>query len=85
MRITIKSLELRTVSGTSDRGKWEFFVQQGLVHIGDETRRVDLRADKGVPYPVGVYEVSDDSWTTNDRNQLALGRDGVKLKPVAKV
>jgi len=84
IRINIKSTELETKNGTSKASGKAYSIreQTGYAMMGEEIRKVtiSLERDQGY-YPVGLYELLDSSFTTNNFGQLVVGR--LHLKPLA--
>lgn len=81
MRVQIKSADVVARSGVSSKGKpYTLNEQTAWVSFSDgQVRKFKLVVDHA--YPVGDYEVSDDSYTVDRFDNLGLAR--VKLVPVA--
>jgi hypothetical protein len=83
IKVTIKSADFDTKSGTSKRGQpYSIREQTGFAQLGDETRKltISLKQHQEV-YAPGVYLLDDSSFTTDQYGQLTVGR--LVLKAVA--
>jgi hypothetical protein len=82
IKITFKSQDFDTKSGTSKRGQaYSIREQTGFAQLGEETRKVTIGLGREqLVYAVGVYVVDDSSFTTDQYGQLVVGR--LVLKPV---
>jgi hypothetical protein len=83
IRITIKTADFDTKSGTSKRGQaYSIREQTGFAQLGDEVRKltISLGREQAV-YAPGVYSLDDSSFTTDLYGQLVVGR--LVLKPLA--
>lgn len=83
IKVTFKTADFDTKSGTSKRGQaYSIREQTGFAQLGDEVRKVTVGLGREQPvYPPGVYVVDDSSFTTDQYGQLVVGR--LVLKPVA--
>lgn len=88
MRIEVKSTATTTKSGTSAKGKpYSINEQEAWVDMTNGERRklkVALE-DGGKPYPLGFYELDDESFTVNQYGNLEIGRLRLVAVRAAKV
>lgn len=93
IRIEVKSTEVTTRSGTSQRTgqPWTIRSQEGYAYTFDQTgkvrpypERISLQLDDNqLPFPIGNYDLSLASIYVGDFGRLMMGRP--QLTPVASV
>lgn len=87
MKVRIKTTHFDTKSGTSQRtGKgYSIREQPAYLLVGDLILPLVLSLGRDqVVYPEGVYEISEESFTTGIYGEFKVGKRGLILKQLAQ-